>query len=67
MEVHISNIHGREAFRHHSYVSAIAKGVICGCGIQGYAFAIQRIAALLKSDRSGENAARTVAPERASG
>jgi 3-dehydroquinate dehydratase-2 len=66
MEVHISNIHGREAFRHHSYVSAIAKGVICGCGIQGYAFAIQRLAALLQGASRGENAARAVAPERAS-
>lgn len=47
LEVHISNIHAREAFRHHSYVSAVANGVICGCGIQGYAFGVQRVAALL--------------------
>ena len=39
-EVHISNIHARESFRHHSYISAIAKGVICGCGILGYRLAI---------------------------
>jgi 3-dehydroquinate dehydratase-2 len=49
LEVHISNIHAREEFRHHSYVSALAKGVICGCGIQGYAFGVQRIAALLEA------------------
>ena len=49
LEVHISNIHARESFRHHSYVSAIAKGVICGCGIQGYVFGVQRVAALLEA------------------
>ncbi|MGB7334180.1 MAG: type II 3-dehydroquinate dehydratase [Salaquimonas sp.] len=40
-EVHISNIHARESFRHHSYVSGVAKGVICGFGIDGYRFAIE--------------------------
>ncbi|AXG79403.1 type II 3-dehydroquinate dehydratase [Streptomyces paludis] len=48
IEVHISNIHRREEFRHHSYVSAIADGVIAGCGIQGYALAVQRVARLLE-------------------
>ena len=47
MEVHISNIHARESFRHHSYVSSRATGVIAGCGTQGYLFALERIAALL--------------------
>ena len=46
MEVHISNIHKREAFRHHSYVSGRADAVIAGCGTDGYLFAIRRIAAL---------------------
>ena len=40
-EVHISNIHQREPFRHHSYLSAIAKGVICGFGAAGYNMAIE--------------------------
>ncbi|MEK1888581.1 MAG: type II 3-dehydroquinate dehydratase [Phyllobacterium sp.] len=48
IEVHISNIHRREAFRHHSYVSQVASGVICGCGTQGYALALFRLAALLE-------------------
>jgi 3-dehydroquinate dehydratase-2 len=46
VEVHISNIHQREEFRHHSYVSRRADGVIAGCGVQGYAFAVERVAAL---------------------
>ena len=49
LEVHISNIHKREAFRHHSYVSARADGVIAGCGTEGYLLALRRIAALLKA------------------
>ena len=40
-EVHISNIHAREEFRHNSYLSGIAKGVICGFGIAGYEYAIR--------------------------
>jgi 3-dehydroquinate dehydratase-2 len=52
IEVHISNVHKREAFRHHSYVSSIASGVIAGFGIQGYTLALQRIARLIDDARS---------------
>jgi 3-dehydroquinate dehydratase-2 len=44
VEVHISNIHAREEFRHHSVVSAVATGVICGLGIDGYRLALHHIA-----------------------
>ena len=47
IEVHISNIHKREAFRHHSYVSLRADGVIAGCGTEGYLLALRRVASLL--------------------
>ena len=47
IEVHISNVHKREAFRHHSYVSLRADGVIAGCGVEGYALATRRIAGLV--------------------
>lgn len=40
VEVHLSNVHQRETFRHHSYLSGIAQGVICGLGADGYRFAI---------------------------
>ena len=44
VEVHISNIHAREEFRHHSVVSAVATGVICGLGVDGYRLALEHIA-----------------------
>lgn len=49
MEVHISQIHKREPFRHHSYISHRADGVIVGCGTEGYLLALRRIASLLKA------------------
>lgn len=48
VEVHLSNIFARESFRHHSYVSPVARGVICGLGIEGYRLAIEALA----SDRA---------------
>ncbi|MCX7367078.1 MAG: type II 3-dehydroquinate dehydratase [Alphaproteobacteria bacterium] len=47
IEVHISNIYKRESFRHHSYISPVAVGVIAGLGIQGYLLALQALARLL--------------------
>jgi 3-dehydroquinate dehydratase-2 len=44
LEVHISNVHAREEFRHHSYLSAIATGVIVGLGVQGYLLALRYLA-----------------------
>ncbi|WP_346826348.1 type II 3-dehydroquinate dehydratase [Serratia inhibens] len=41
IEIHLSNVHAREPFRHHSYLSDIAVGVICGLGAEGYTFALQ--------------------------
>jgi 3-dehydroquinate dehydratase II len=47
IEVHISNIHKREEFRHHSFVSARAEGVIAGCGVNGYGLALRHLGLLL--------------------
>jgi 3-dehydroquinate dehydratase-2 len=44
IEVHLSNLFAREPFRHHSYVSPLAAGIICGLGAQGYALAIEALA-----------------------
>ncbi len=49
IEVHLSNVHSRETFRHHSYFSDIALGVICGLGSAGYDFALTKAIELLKS------------------
>jgi 3-dehydroquinate dehydratase-2 len=48
-EVHISNVHAREPFRHHSYLSDVAACVIVGAGVQGYEFAVRRLATVLSS------------------
>ncbi len=53
IEVHISNIHKREEFRHHSYVSLRADGIIAGLGIQGYALALRRVAKLMDDTPHG--------------
>jgi 3-dehydroquinate dehydratase-2 len=52
IEIHISNVHKREAFRHHSYVSSRADGVIAGLGTQGYSLALRRIGHLI--DEAGD-------------
>jgi len=53
IEVHLSNIFRRESFRHHSYVSLAANGVICGLGAHGYELALEAIANLIE-DEAGE-------------
>ena len=50
IEIHISNVHAREPFRQHSYLSDKAVGVICGLGVQGYEFAIQAAIKQITSD-----------------
>ena len=51
VELHLSNIHKRESFRQKSYVSAVAEGVICGFGPQGYVLALEAVAQLLSTRR----------------
>jgi 3-dehydroquinate dehydratase II len=51
IEVHISNIHAREEFRHKSYVSKVARAVICGFGIEGYALAIDGLARMIGANK----------------
>ena len=53
IEIHITNIHQRESFRHNSYVSKAAKAVICGFGIEGYALAISGLAGLIGAKTIG--------------
>ena len=50
IEVHLSNIFRRESFRHHSYISLAANGVICGLGVQGYELALDAIASLIEGE-----------------
>lgn len=51
IEVHISNVHAREPYRHHSYLSAVARGVIVGLGTVGYELALQAVFRFLKSEK----------------
>src|SRR5690242_15737946 len=51
IEVHISNVHKREEFRHRSFVSPRADGVIAGCGTQGYLLGLRRVAQLLEGSK----------------
>jgi 3-dehydroquinate dehydratase-2 len=46
IELHISNVHAREEFRHHSYLSPVAKAVMCGFGVNGYALAVAGLAGM---------------------
>ncbi len=50
VEVHLSNIFRREEFRHHSYISRAASGVICGFGLKGYLLALDAMAQLIRAD-----------------
>jgi 3-dehydroquinate dehydratase II len=54
IEVHITNIHARESFRQHSYVSLAARAVVCGFGIEGYALAIAGLASLIGANAVGK-------------
>ena len=54
IEVHVSNVYAREPFRHHSYVSARADGVMCGVGVAGYALALEAIAPMLDAPPAGK-------------
>lgn len=53
VEVHLSNIFRRESYRHHSYVSQAAKGVICGLGAKGYELALEALAEILEVQATG--------------
>jgi 3-dehydroquinate dehydratase-2 len=53
VEVHLSNVHRREPFRHHSYLSDLAVGVICGLGPQGYSLALQHALTQLEPNKNG--------------
>lgn len=53
IEVHVSNVHRRESFRHHSYVSLRADGVVAGLGIEGYEAGVRRVCALVAEAGTG--------------
>jgi 3-dehydroquinate dehydratase II len=54
IELHISNPHKREPFRHHSYVTPAATALICGLGVSGYPLAVEAIAGLIKARQAGK-------------
>lgn len=58
MEVHISNVFARESFRHHSYVSPVAAGVLCGLGTHGYVLALEALARIVAT-RNAASSTRT--------
>jgi len=53
IEVHISNVFARESFRHHSHIAPVAKASLCGFGIEGYALAIEGLAAMIDARQKG--------------
>jgi 3-dehydroquinate dehydratase-2 len=53
IEVHLSNIFAREAFRHHSYISPVAAGIICGLGARGYELALEALTQLVADRAAG--------------
>jgi 3-dehydroquinate dehydratase-2 len=61
VECHISNVHAREEFRHHSHVSAVARGVVVGFGVLGYPLAIAGLVRVVDNAASDEDAADQVA------
>jgi 3-dehydroquinate dehydratase-2 len=52
IEVHLTNLFAREPFRHHSFISPVANGLICGFGVQGYALALEALAGALRSAKA---------------
>jgi 3-dehydroquinate dehydratase-2 len=53
VELHVTNIHARESFRHNSYISKVAKAMICGFGAEGYSLAIAGLASLIGAKAKG--------------